>query len=75
MNERIEELAKQSKLLVKNGGPRYHGQEQDIENFVALIVEESIKVLIEHDYHGEWLGEKIKTHFGIPFESNYNESP
>lgn len=65
MNDRIKELATESALLTKNGGPRYYGEEKDIENFVALIVNESIKVMTQHDYHGEWLGEKIKEHFGI----------
>ena len=71
MNEHITELAKQSKLLCETGNPRYFGEEQDIEQFVELFVEESIKVMKLHDYHGEWLGEKLKEHFGIPFESNY----
>ena len=71
MNERIKELAKESKLICENDIPRYYGEENDIEKFVELVVEESIKVMKLHDYHGEWLGEKIKSHFGIPFESKY----
>jgi hypothetical protein len=35
------------------------------ERFAKLIVEECIEVMSRNDYHGEWLGEKIKEHFGI----------
>jgi hypothetical protein len=35
------------------------------EKFAALVVRKSIEVMMENDYHGEWLGEKIKEHFGI----------
>ena len=32
---------------------------------IDLVIEESIKVMMENDYHGEWLGEKLKEHFGV----------
>jgi hypothetical protein len=30
-----------------------------------LIVVECVKVMVKNDYHGEWLGEKVKEHFGV----------
>jgi hypothetical protein len=39
--------------------------------FAELIITESIEVMKQNDFHGEWLGEKIKEHFGIPFDSIY----
>ena len=35
------------------------------ERFTNLIIQECISVMVENGYHGEWLGEKIKEHFGI----------
>ena len=40
-------------------------QKATLESFVELVVQESIDVIVRHDYHGQWLGEKIKQHFGI----------
>jgi hypothetical protein len=37
----------------------------DLQKLVELVVKESIGVMAEHDYHAEWLGEKIKEHFGV----------
>lgn len=76
MNERIQELRKQAlQWVVDNHQPvdpknlsqaeidqRYLMYE---EKFALLIVSESIKVMTQHDYHGEWLGEKLREHFGI----------
>jgi hypothetical protein len=56
MNERIKELALQA-------GVEYHYI--DLEKFSKLFLEESIKVMMANDYHGEWLGEKLKEHFGF----------
>ena len=39
--------------------------EHKFEKFAELIIRESIKVMVKNDYHGEWLGEKVKEHFGI----------
>ncbi len=39
--------------------------EHKFEKFAELIVRESIKVMVKNDYHGEWLGEKVKEHFGV----------
>jgi hypothetical protein len=35
------------------------------EKFAELVVSKSIEVMMKHDYHGEWLGEKLKEHFGM----------
>jgi len=35
------------------------------QKFAESIVRESIEVMKRHDYHGEWLGEKIREHFGL----------
>ena len=78
MNEIIKVIEQQAndytvnlitnKLLVVG---QYH---QTFSNkFAELIINESIQVMIENDYHGTWLGEKIKAHFGIPFEPEYSE--
>lgn len=37
----------------------------EVETFAKVLIEESIKVMMENDYHGEWLGEKLKEHFGV----------
>ena len=60
MNERIREL-------LKEAGVFYAEMPKDTvyQKFAELLIQESIKVMIENDYHGEWLGEKIKEHFGV----------
>ena len=74
MNKRIKELAEQAGLKhhnwitnesnVKDGDFKYPRLE-DYEKFAELIIQESIEVMMTHDYHGEWLGEKLKEHFGV----------
>ena len=66
MNDRIKEIAAQA-------GFKVNWQHEDVqaikmarfEKFVKLFLEESIKVMTKHDYHGEWLGEKLKQHFEV----------
>ena len=68
MNERIQELAHQADLVIKksNGNDfRSGAMDPKLEKFAELIVRESIEVMKQNDYHGEWLGEKIKQHFGV----------
>jgi hypothetical protein len=60
MNERIKELAEECWNKRPEGQLHF-----DNEKFAQLIVKESIKVMMENDYHGEWLGEKLKEHFGF----------
>ena len=79
MNERIRQLAEQLDPVATIGNwgrvewadnvyPQLDDKMYaaiDLEKFAELIVEESIKVMKENDYHGGWLGEKIKQHFGV----------
>jgi hypothetical protein len=58
MNQRIRELARQA-------GFYSNPDVEKFEKFAELIVRESIEVMKQNDYHGEWLGEKIKQHFGV----------
>ena len=62
MNERIKDLAEQAGLEM------YTSQ---ATKFVELLIQESIEVMVEHDYHGEWLGEKLKEHFGTELRREY----
>lgn len=74
MNERIRELAKQAGFYfydMHDVDGQDFGETIEADNwsaadkFVELIVNESIEVMMKHDYHGEWLGEKLKDHFGV----------
>ena len=70
MNERIRALAEKAGITTNLDTDYY---EQDMnkwmeyysEKFAEMIIQESIKVMIQNDYHGDWLGEKIKKHFGV----------
>ena len=79
MNERIKELANQlgpvatianwgrvewSDNVYPQIGDRMYAA-IDLEKFAELIVQESIEIMKKHDYHAEWLGDKIKEHFGV----------
>ena len=67
MNERIQALMEQAMdpvdpyALEGESGPRRLNEIK----FAELIIKESIKVMMENDYHGEWLGEKLKEYFGV----------
>lgn len=61
MNDRLKEIATSAGLLVYNPT----GVPTKLETFAKLLIQESIKVMMQHDYHGEWLGEKLKEHWGI----------
>jgi hypothetical protein len=70
MSDHIKELAKQADDYTDNKTQmpgEYHPDWHDIRGakFTELLINESIKVMIANDYHGEWLGEKIKEHFGV----------
>jgi len=60
MNER-------TKALLEQAGVRYVTVPNDTvyEKFAELLIQECIEVMVCHDYHGEWLGKKIKEHFGV----------
>ena len=46
-------------------GDSWEQQTKFMERYTKLVIQESIDVIVRHDYHGQWLGEKIKQHFGI----------
>lgn len=58
MNENLRRIA----LEAGYAAPELAGRMQKL---VSLLLEESKTVMKQHDYHGEWLGEKIKEHFGV----------
>ena len=70
MNDRIRALTEQAGITT-NLDTDYFEKDMNkwvdyfSEKFAELIVEESIKVMKENDYHGGWLGEKVKEHFGM----------
>jgi hypothetical protein len=67
MNERIKELAWQS-IFENPASQSWVFSDAELNAFGEAIINESINVMTQHDYHGEWLGKKIKEHFGIKDE-------
>jgi hypothetical protein len=69
MNKRIEELKAQARdFYLDRDDLTCSVQELHRlveEKFAELIILECIKVMVKNDFHGEWLGEKIKDHFGV----------
>jgi hypothetical protein len=65
MNSRIKELAEQAAATKKYVPPVWQFFDSELEQFVKLLIDESITVMTQHDYHGEWLGEKLKQHFSF----------
>ena len=61
MNEQLTELMLKAGTDTSGKWMRV----DNLEKFAKLFLEESIKVMTQNDYHGEWLGEKLKEHFGI----------
>jgi hypothetical protein len=66
MNQQLENLMYESGLTAQGCWDSMDDYDHAaIEKLVELVVQESIDVIVRHDYHGQWLGEKIKQHFGI----------
>lgn len=69
MNTRIQELIKiadySGALLMASGATEEEIQMRSKVVLAELVIRESIEVMKANDYHGEWLGEKIKDHFGV----------
>jgi len=71
MNKRILEIVELA--TIQSVSENFTGEKLEIISpskewavkFAELIVEECIEVMKQNDYHGEWLGEKIKEHFGV----------
>lgn len=66
MNERINDIAKRAGInFAGHSGCPLLVYPSELEKFVELFTAECIDVMVKHDYHGEWLGVKIKEHFSI----------
>jgi hypothetical protein len=66
MSEIIKELAKKAYDSMIETTPSFLVTREIFEQkFAEMLINESIEVMKANDYHGEWLGEKLKEHFGI----------
>ena len=66
MSDRIDDLMYEAGLLADGCWDQFDEYDKEaIHKFAQLIINESIEVMKSLDYHGEWLGEKIKEHFGV----------
>jgi hypothetical protein len=76
MNERIQQLADEARLVTVNGQTRYALAEEFEQRFAELIVRECSKVIVNGGYRNPALGEKhpltppeiatmIREHFGV----------
>jgi hypothetical protein len=63
MNERYKTLWFEAAENTSDNS--WEAQTKFMERYTELVIQESIDVIVRHDYHGQWLGEKIKQHFGI----------
>jgi hypothetical protein len=63
MNERYKTLWYQAAETTTDSS--WEQQTKFMERYTKLVIQESIDVIVSHDYHGQWLGEKIKQHFGV----------
>jgi hypothetical protein len=67
-NIKINDLAEHCDFYVGNEHyDKTHEQQQRLfmEKFAELFLLQSIEVMKQHDYHGEWLGDKLKEYWGI----------
>jgi len=51
--------------LKQQAGIQDNPDQEGLDLFARLIIQKSIEVMVQHDYHGEWLGKKIKEYFGV----------
>lgn len=69
MNSKIQELVKQSDWWKPLGLPSdwnegdYVVDSVQLKKFTDSFLEQCIEILKQNDYHGEWLGEKLKEYF------------
>ena len=64
-NNSIKEIARQAGLIAPYGSDHEGLSDFDYRKFAELFLLESIEVMKQHDYHGEWLGDKLKEYWGI----------
>jgi len=77
MNERFQELAKQTQLCYNYlglGSDRFNEYNTRLERFSTMLIEQCITHIISLEsklslgYHGEWLGQELRKHYGIKNE-------
>jgi len=62
MNKNLKRILEKSNLNLTAE------QEKQFEKFVRIFLDESVDIMCEKDYHGEWLGEQLFGHFGLSAE-------
>ena len=71
MNANLKALSEQAKTYGQNLTSTYGGYEPVsfmdyyTEKLAELILEESTLQMLKLDYHGTWLGNHLKEHFGV----------
>lgn len=74
-NQTIIQIANEAKDYARKKvspdmSSRLYSAEAYNNKFAELIVLECITIMKKHDYHGEWLGDKLKDHFGIQYDKS-----
>jgi len=67
MNENLDRLYTDAQEWAKEKAS--NDTQAMMKKFAELLIERSISIMSEKDYHGEWLGEEIKRHFGFNSET------
>jgi hypothetical protein len=68
MNERIQQLADEARLVTVNGQTRYALAEEFEQRFAELIVEECANLIDSMDHSSQYfphVADAIKEHFGV----------
>jgi hypothetical protein len=68
MNERIQQLADEARLVTVNGQTRYALAEEFEQRFAELIVEECANLINSMDHSSQYfphVADAIKEHFGV----------
>jgi arginine/ornithine N-succinyltransferase beta subunit len=68
MNERIQQLAEEARLITVNGQTRYALAEEFEQRFAELIVAECANLIDSMDHSSQYfphVADAIKEHFGV----------
>jgi hypothetical protein len=68
MNEKIQQLADEARLVTVNGQTRYALAEEFEQRFAELIVEECANLINSMDHSSQYfphVADAIKEHFGV----------
>jgi hypothetical protein len=68
MNERIQQLADEARLVTVNGQTRYALAEEFEQRFAELIVQECANLIDSMDHSSQYfphVADAIKEHFGV----------